>query len=149
MKRWLVILAFAAACGPKHTDPPPDDDDLPDLTGKPVCESNSPERWTADVTPPDGDTEIARRQQAACNQVMPVLTACAVSDACEKMEPDKLAELDLENTAPIHARENLKKCKGTPMSSHQVRVYEVCIREEQGDCAALAACLENANPPAE
>jgi hypothetical protein len=31
------------------------------------------------------------------------------------------------------------------MSSRQVRVYEVCMREET-ECAALTACLENASP---
>jgi hypothetical protein len=33
------------------------------------------------------------------------------------------------------------------MSSRQVRVHEVCMREET-ECDALTACLENAKPEA-
>ena len=147
--RWLLLLVLVA-CGPKKQPNPVPDDDLEALDGpegKPaICASNSPEHWTDEVTPPEGDTEIQRRQHAACNAVVPTMTACAVTDACENMEPKELNKLDVEPTAKVHARENLKSCLGTPMSTHQVRVYEVCYEEEQNDCAALAACLENAQP---
>jgi len=146
--RVLAIAFLLAACGPKHAAPPPDDDDdlselEPPLEQPAVCTANSPDRWTEDVEPPAGATEIEVRQQTACNSVMPKLTACAVEDACTKLEPGKVHELDLENTAPIHARELLKTCKATPMSSRQVRVYEVCFAQEP-ECGPLAACLENA-----
>lgn len=148
--RRLAILILLAACGPKHASPPPDDDlsELePPLEKPAVCTANDPQRWRDEVGPSedDGDTELARRQNAACDAVMPKLTSCAVEDACTKMEPGKLHELDLEKTAPIHLRENLKTCKDSSMSSRQVRVYEVCF-EAETECGPLAACLENAAP---
>ena len=135
MKRLTLLLVLLAGC-PKHAStPPPDDDDtLPDPPGtKPEPE------------PPAPTTELERRQYAACDRVIPRLTQCAVEDARARMDPDELAKLDLEHTAPIHTRENLKKCKNGYMSSRQVRVYEVCDREET-ECGPLVTCLDNAKP---
>ncbi len=95
----------------------------------------------------DGASELERRKGAACEELGPRLTECAVADARATMTPEELAKLDIENTAPVHTREFVKSCKGQTLSSRQVRVYEVCLREET-ECGALTACLENASPKA-
>jgi hypothetical protein len=135
----LVTLGFVlllAACGSKSTKSG-DGDTLPDDLhpngngggGEPAM------------------TELEKRQAAACEQLGPKLTECAVADARATMSAEELAKLDIENTAPIHTREFVKSCKAQTMSSRQVRVYEVCMHEET-ECAALTQCLENANPKA-
>jgi hypothetical protein len=101
-----------------------------------------------DTVPDDPEptpTELERRQGAACEALGPRLTDCAIADARATMTPEQLAELDVEKTAPVHTREMIKQCKDQTMSSRQVRVYEVCMREET-ECDALTACLENAQP---
>ena len=120
----LAALLFVAACGNKNkgggeTTPPPEPEPTP--------------------------TELQKRQGAACEQLGPKLTECAIADARATMTPEELAELDIEKTAPVHTREMIAQCKEQTMSSRQVRVYEVCMREETA-CDALTACLENAQP---
>lgn len=137
-----LVAAFlvAAACG--GSKPPvddPDDDTLPDP-----------------VAPGDGDgaddgaplTELQRRQHAACERVIPRLTACAVEDARRNMTPEEYAKNQIDETAPYHTRKFLEECKAATMSSRQVRVYEVCDREET-ECGPLVACLEHAAPGAD
>lgn len=126
--RIAIVLVLLAACGNKN---PPADDTLPD------------------DRPPDPppQTELQQRQGAACEQLGPRLTDCAIADARATMTPEQLAELDVEKTAPLHTREMIKQCKEQTMSSRQVRVYEVCMREET-ECGPLTACLENAKPEA-
>jgi hypothetical protein len=137
-----ISLCLLIACGgskPAQESPGDDDDTLPD-PGTAAPGEASPE----DDLPP-AETELQRRQYAACERLIPRLTECAVADARKNLPPDKLAELDLEHTAPIHTRENLKKCKKGQLSSRQVRVYEVCDREET-ECGPLTECLANALP---
>lgn len=95
----------------------------------------------------DTRTELQIRQGAACEELGPRLTACAVADARATMTPAELAELDVEKTAAVHTEEFIKECTHAQMSSRQVRVYEVCAREET-ECEPLLACLDNANAPA-
>jgi hypothetical protein len=104
----------------------------------------------ANTPPPDPDptptrTELQARQAAACEQAGPRLTDCAIADAKASLPPEEVAKLDLEKTRPIHTREFIKECSEGYMSSRQVRVYEVCLREEAA-CDALLACLDNAKP---
>jgi hypothetical protein len=137
-----VAAALALAACPKKAGPPVEDDTLPD----PVVGGAVPGQEAAgEPEPAPPTTELARRQYAACDRVIPRLTACAVADAKAKMSAEEYAKLDVENTAPIHTRENVKKCKNGYMSSRQVRVYEVCDREETA-CEPLVACLDNATP---
>jgi hypothetical protein len=131
-----IALCLLIACG--GSKPAQEEDDtLPDPGGA------TPGGGTDDEPMPE--TELKRRQYAACERIIPRLTECAVADAKANLPPEKLAELDLENTAPIHTRENLKKCKQGELSSRQVRVYEVCDREES-ECGPLTECLANALP---
>lgn len=135
--RTLLAAAFVltiAACGNKNKGGG-DDDTLPDdLRGSGAA--------TAEPAP---QTELQKRQAAACEQLGPRLTDCAIADARATMTPEQLAELDIEKTGPVHTREAIQQCKEQTLSSRQVRVYEVCMREETA-CDALTACLENAAP---
>lgn len=128
MRIAIALVLLLAACGNK-TKSGGDDDTLPD------------------PPPPPQQTELEKRQGAACEQLGPRLTDCAIADARATMTAAELAELDVENTAPLHTREMIKECKQQTMSSRQVRVYEVCMREET-ECAPLTACLEHAAPDA-
>lgn len=130
-----LVLALVAACGSKNTASG-DGDTLPD-----DLRANG----NSDVPPA---TELEKRQGAACESLGPKLTECAIADARATMPPEELAKLDVENTGKIHTREFVKSCKAQTMSSRQVRVYEVCLREET-ECPALTTCLENASPKAE
>jgi hypothetical protein len=128
MRTAIALVLLLAACGNKAKGG--GDDTLPDPP-----------------PPPPAQTELEKRQGAACEQLGPRLTDCAIADARATMSPAELAELDIENTAPLHTREMIKECKQQTMSSRQVRVYEVCMREES-ECTPLTACLENAAPDA-
>jgi hypothetical protein len=145
--RWLIpiLILGLAACPKKSSQSSVDDDTLPDPVpgggagpGNVTGDKGEPE-------PPPPENELQRRQYAACDLVIPRLTACAVADAKAKMSAEEYAKLDVEHTAPIHTRENAKKCKRGYMSSRQVRVYEVCDQAET-ECEPLVACLENAKP---
>lgn len=90
----------------------------------------------------DGRTEIEVRRDAACEELGPKLTSCAIADARATMTAEELAKLDLEKTAPAHTEEFIDECKKQQLSSRQVRVYEVCLREES-ECDPLIECLAN------
>lgn len=131
----FAMALLLAACGSKHTTSS-DGDTLPDDL-----------RSNGSGDPPPV-TDLEKRKGAACEQLGPRITECAIADARATMTPEELATLDVENTGPIHTREFVASCKGQTLSSRQVRVYEVCMREET-ECAALTACLEHASPKAE
>ena len=85
------------------------------------------------------------RQNAACEALGPKITQCAIDDAKATMTPEKLAELKLDQTAPINTKKFIDKCEASQMSSRQLRVHEVCFKQET-ECAPLLACLDNAKP---
>ncbi len=130
---WLgLALVSVLGCGSKQ--PADDGDTLPDDLSE---RGGDP--------PPPPRTELQTRQAAACEQLGPRITECAIADARAQLPPEELAKLDLDKTAPLHTREFIKQCTTGTMSSRQVRVYEVCDAEET-ECGALLACLENASP---
>jgi hypothetical protein len=93
----------------------------------------------------DPRTLIELRRDAACDQLGPKITACAVEDARAKLAAGKIDRPQFErDTAPAiqrkHTEEFGKACKGEAYSSRQVRVLEVCFREETR-CAPLLDCL--------
>lgn len=111
-----------------------------------ACSSSSRTPTTVENRDPEPvGTELERRRDAACESLAPRLTECAIADARATMSAEEFAKLDIEKTAPIHTEKFLEACKGQAMSSRQVRVYEVCQREER-ECEPLIACLDNANP---
>lgn len=126
MTRLSIVVAFvvSAACSgtPRQADPLPD-------------------------PPADTRTELERRRDAACEALGPRLTECAIADARATMSPEELAKLDIEKTAPVHTRKFVEECQGQTLSSRQVRVYEVCLREET-ECEPLIGCLDHARPEA-
>jgi len=128
-------LAALAACGGPQR--PPDDDGR---AGRPQ---------PAPVTDPR--TPIEQRRDAACDRLGPKLTACAVEDARADLAAGKISQDQFDgDTAPAIQRKNTEKfekaCKGTAYSSRQVRVLEVCFREET-QCAPLLDCLGHLRDP--
>lgn len=102
-------------------------------------------RTTPTAVADDGKTELERRQAAACAAVGERTTACAVADAKAKATPAELRELELDQTAPRNTEKFVAECVARRMSSRQVRVFEVCYREER-ECEPFFSCLEHAKP---
>lgn len=128
MKRLAIVLALAA-CGGKA--PPPSDP-------------------TPAPAPKDTRTPIEQRRDAACDKLGPKLTQCAAADAKADLDAGKTsADQYKQDTAPAVLAKNTEvfeqQCKGSQMSSRQVRVLEVCFREAT-ECEPLRKCLENLKP---
>lgn len=122
----LWMTAAVAACG---SPPPP----------------KSAETPTSSVR--DTRTELEKRRDDACEQLAPRLVACAVEDSRAQLAAGAITQqvFDLatkEDGQRALAADWRKRCRGGYMSSRQVRVLEVCHREETA-CAPLEACLEN------
>jgi hypothetical protein len=93
----------------------------------------------------DPRTPIERRRDAACEQLGPKITACAVEDARASLAAGKIdqRQFDRDTASAVqrrHTEEFEKACKGAAYSSRQVRVLEVCLREESR-CGPLLDCL--------
>jgi hypothetical protein len=131
-----AALALAlAACGGKQQPPPA---------------GGSAEAPAGPVK--DTRTVIERRRDAACAQLGPKLAQCAVEDSRMMLASGKITQKQHdEATKPevvrALAEDWRKKCRQGYMSSRQVRVLEVCYREES-QCGPLEACLTNLNPEA-
>jgi hypothetical protein len=97
--------------------------------------------------PPPVDTrsEIEKRRDSACEALEPKLFACAVEDAKAQMSPEAFAKLKPDELRAPHRKDFFEKCKKPSYSSRQVRVLEVCFREEK-ECGPLADCLLNLDP---
>jgi hypothetical protein len=96
----------------------------------------------------DTRTAIEKRRDTACEQVGARVTACAVADAKAELDAGRItkAEFDTDTAPGIQRKlteEWVKGCR-VPMSSRQVRVLEVCLREEQ-ECGPFADCLTHLN----
>ncbi len=121
---WFVVAASLPGCGPKA----------------------APSAGAiASIAPTVQISELQRRQRAACAALGPKLTQCAVADARASMSPADLAKLDIAHTAPKHTEVFIDECNAEQYSSRQVRVLEVCFREET-DCELLTECLANVKP---
>ena len=118
------------------------------ITAQSACGGGTPAPAQPDpelgATAP-GKTEFQRRQEAACDAFGPRLTQCAYEDAKRTMTPAELAKEEVEAKRPEHTKLIVDKCRKQQMSSRQLRVYEVCMREES-ECAPLINCLEYAKP---
>jgi hypothetical protein len=96
----------------------------------------------------DTRTELEKRRDAGCEKLRPRLVQCAVDDAKADLDAGKTTKKQFDaDTAPA-IREKLgekwlEKCR-VEMSSRQVRVLEVCDREEQ-QCGPLVSCLAHLN----
>lgn len=136
MMKNLMLLVALAACGNKSNTP--------------VANSGSgSDVETPPAPPPDSRSEIEKRRDAACASLGPRITACAVADAKTAAASGKLKQADYEAmTKPEVQNKNteefIKACEKADYSSRQVRVLEVCQKEES-ECEPLLACLENLN----
>ncbi|HSK02008.1 MAG TPA: hypothetical protein VK932_12235 [Kofleriaceae bacterium] len=136
---WLAALGLAiAACGGPQAAPPPSNEGMADDPPGVVRDTRTP---------------LERRRDAACDRLGPKLAGCAVEDARAMLAAGKITRPQFEeNTRPevqrALAADWRKNCRSGYMSSRQVRVLEVCFREET-ECAPLEACLENLRPDAE
>src|SRR5687767_12375952 len=116
--------------------------------GKPT--PAGPGSGSSDAIGPVRDTRSAldKRRDAACEQIGPKITECALADAKAQLAAGKITkkEFDQTTTSDVlrkNTDEFIKACR-VPMSSRQVRVLEVCFKEEQ-QCAPLADCLTHLN----
>jgi hypothetical protein len=133
MTRALLLVLVLACGGKQHTDTDP-----------------VPGGGSATPVAHDTRTPLEQRRDAACEQVQPRLTDCAVEDAKREVERGRMTKAEFDKLKPeelrgAHKQKFLKECKGASMSSRQVRVLEVCYREEK-DCDPLAECLKNLEP---
>src|SRR5262249_16749670 len=134
MRRLVLILAVVA-CGPKQTSTPVGN------SGSGSADSTGP------VPVKDKRTEIERRRDAACDTLGPRITKWAVEDAKKDLAAGKVKKAQFDqDTAPGVQQKNtdefIKKCKAGQYSSRQVRVLEVCQKQES-ECEPLLSCLEN------
>lgn len=128
--RSFVVIAMLAACGAKQT---------------PKGGEGSAEPTGAVVDP---RTPIEKRRDAACDALAPRLTQCAVEDAKADQAAGKISAAQLAlDTAPEVLHKNTVQartaCK-VDLSSRQVRVIEVCMKEES-ECGPLQDCLGHIN----
>ncbi|HEY0480273.1 MAG TPA: hypothetical protein VGD37_22290 [Kofleriaceae bacterium] len=141
---WAVWLGAAACGGPQRP-----------ATGDGAAAAT--EQHPAAPAPPpahDARTPIEQRRDAACQQLGPRITACAVEDARARLAAGKIdqRQFDADTAAAVqrkHTEEFDKACKGASYSSRQIRVLEVCFHEETR-CAPLLDCLGHLSdrPPA-
>jgi len=127
------LLVFLLACGGSKTTP-----------------SNPGSGSGSAVAPPptDSRTAIEKRRDDACVQVGERLTQCAVEDLKAEVAAGRMKQKEFDDTTkPEILKKNtsdfVKKCE-VPMSSRQVRVLEVCFKEET-KCAPFVDCLSHLN----
>jgi hypothetical protein len=123
-----LALLFLIACGPKQPTTP-------------VTNDTGPVK--------DTRTELERRRDAACETLGPRITSCAIEDAKADLAAGKTTKEQFDkDTASGVVKKNtdefIDQCRGHAYSSRQVRVLEVCQKEES-ECDPLLACLDNLN----
>lgn len=97
----------------------------------------------------DTRTPLELRRDTACEQLGPRITDCAVADAKTALEAGTIKQKDFDAiTKPEVKAKNTKEfvddCSSKEFSSRQVRVLEVCPKEET-ECDPMLACLDNLN----
>jgi hypothetical protein len=115
-----------------------------------ACSGKQTTTTTTEPTPPADDrTPIQKRRDAACEQLAPKLLECALADTKRDLDAGKLTQQqydhDVAELREKHRPVFLKQCREKDMSSRQVRVLEVCFKEER-ECDPLAECLKNLEP---
>lgn len=126
-----LVLLFVIACGPKSSTTPVNNESDPPGPVK------------------DTRTELERRRDVACETLGPRISACAVEDAKADLAAGKVSkeQFDKDTASGVvkkNSEEFVKDCSGHDYSSRQVRVLEVCQKEET-ECEPLLACLDNLN----
>lgn len=100
----------------------------------------------------DTRTPFEKRLAAACDALGPKLTQCAVDDAKAELAAGRISQKEHDDLTTADVRAGLTKdwdtrCNRPNTSSRQLRVLEVCFKEETA-CGPLLDCLENLNAPA-
>jgi hypothetical protein len=126
------FIVLLAACGPKHTD----------TVGNSTGSGETP-------AAPDNRKPIEKRRDAACETLGPKITACAVEDAKAALAEGKVSkeQFDKDTASGVQKKnteEFIDACRKSDYSSRQVRVLEVCQKEET-ECGPLLSCLDNLN----
>ncbi len=125
---WVVAaIAVLGACGGKQQP-----------TGRATG------REAAVGSAPDTRTALEKRRDAACDSLGPKITQCAVEDARADLAAGKTTQhqFDQDTSSGVQHKNTekfLEQCK-VQMSSRQVRVLEVCFKEE-AECGPLLDCL--------
>ena len=127
--RWLIVLMIA--CGPS---------------------SSTTTTTTTPPPPQDTRTPIEKRRDAACEKVGAKSAQCAVEESNQKFASGKISKTEHEQAIEPKivralADKYTSECKRPQLSSRQVRVYEVCLREET-ECGPFLSCLDNVQPQA-
>src|SRR5688500_16066465 len=109
-----IALLLLVACGGK-SPPPEDPKDPPGVVQ-------------------DTRSELEKRRDAGCDALRPRLVQCAVDDARAEMDAGRMTkkDFDVNTSKDVLAKlgdEWMKSCR-VEMSSRQVRVLEVCFKEE-------------------
>jgi hypothetical protein len=134
MMKTVLFVLLVAACGHKG--------------GTPIANSGSGD-GSAVAGPTDTRSEIEKRRDTACKTLGPKVTACAVEDAKTALANGQITKkqfVDITESGVVakNTSEFIDKCSQSPYSSRQVRVLEVCQKEET-ECEPLLACLDNLN----
>ena len=130
----LALIAILAACGGSKPTP----------TG---AGSGS----SAPVVP-DKRPAIEKRRDAGCEALRPKLVACAAADSKAELDAGHITKKEYESAIEPWRLQKfgdlwMKNCQ-IDMSSRQVRVLEVCFKEET-ECGPLEDCLSHLNDKAE
>ncbi len=131
MRSFVAVILLTAACGGKQTPKGGGDG------------SAEPVGVVQDMRTP-----LEKRRDVACDALAPRLTQCAVDEAKADAAAGKISKSQLEkDTAPDVLRKNTEEAKKAckvSLSSRQVRVIEVCMKEET-ECGPLQDCLGHLN----
>lgn len=124
----FLLMAIVAACGGKQ--PPPTNGAG---SGAPVGVAQ------------DTRTPFEKRLDEACKAVEPKIVECTVADAKAEVAAGRMKQKDFDELTKPQFLEKLadewdEKCDRRERSSRQVRVLEVCHKEET-ECAPLLDCL--------
>jgi hypothetical protein len=129
----LVTASTLAACGSKQQTPV-------ENTGTGSA-----------AAPADTRTAIEKRRDAACEELGPRLTTCAVNDAKAALAGGTITQKQYDDITQSgvlekNTEEFIESCEKpkTAYSSRQIRVLEVCPKEEL-ECEPMIACLDNLN----
>ncbi|CAN5826175.1 hypothetical protein BH11MYX2_BH11MYX2_24410 [soil metagenome] len=132
MKSLVLVLVLAlSACGGKSAGPA---DPAPKNTG----------------VAKDTRTPFEQRLGTACMSVANKLTACAITDTDAKLASGEITQKDHDDLVKPKYTDALTsksfdQCnQPDKRSSRQVRVLEICLKEEQA-CAPLLDCLDHMN----
>ena len=137
MTRAMVIALALAACGGKQQ------------TGG--GGGSAAGSAVGNTDPVAHETPLEARRDAACKQLAPRLTSCAVEDAKADLAAGKVTQKQFtDDTAPgllqKHTEKFIEECTTKrDYSSRQIRVLEVCFKEET-ECGPLRECLTNLQP---